>query len=333
LRNKWGASLDVINLGAAITALRVADRHGVVSDIVLGHADPERYRTNPNYFGVVVGRAANRIADARFRLNQIDYQLTPNQGSHHLHGGVGGFHQCLWTLQESATGHAGESVTLSYLSEDGEEGYPGNLHITVTYCLTQDNALIIDYGASTDQPTILNVSQHSYFNLAGHDSGDILNHLVRINADAYTPTRSDQIPTGEIATVENTALDLRAFRRIGDCFNEGQTELQTVEGFDHNYVLHRGIEEGLTVAAELSEPHSGRTLKVLTDQPGLQFYTGNHIADGTPGKNAAIYKRHAGLCLETQHFPDSPNMPHFPMVTLVPGQQFASRTVYQFGII
>jgi aldose 1-epimerase len=331
LKNSNGASLDVINLGAAISALRMPDRQGEVRDIVLGYDNPAQYRVNPFYFGVVVGRVANRIAQGGFRLNQTHYQLARNQGHHHLHGGAGGFHRCLWSLEESSGEEAGERVTLNYFSKDGEENYPGNLSVAVNYCLTEHNELVIEYSASCDQQTIVNLTQHSYFNLAGHDSGDILNHLIRINADQYTPTGADQIPTGEISPVANTPLDLRRFRRIGDCLGESHPRVQVDGGFDHNFVLRGAVQGDLALAAELYEPLSGRSLKVLTDQPGLQLYTGNFIDEGTPGKKGATYNCHAGLCLETQHYPDSPNKPQFPSVELLPGQEFTSKTVYQFG--
>lgn len=237
LKNASGASLDIIEIGAAITALRLPDRGGVVRDVVLGYDDPVQYRQNPFYFGVVVGRCANRIANASFCLNRLNYQLERNQGLHHLHGGEGEFHRCLWSLEKPSVGAEGERVTLNYLSKDGEENYPGNLDIGVTYCLTEQNELIIKYRASCDRQTIINLTQHSYFNLVGHDSGDILNHLIRINADHYTPTGPDQIPTGELARVDNTPLDLRTFRRIGDGLDEIHPQLEYGGGFDHNYVL------------------------------------------------------------------------------------------------
>ncbi len=331
LRNSSGASLDVINLGAAITALRVPDRFGEFQDIVLGYDEPTSYLRNPDYFGVVVGRFANRIANGRFRLNEADYQLARNEGAQHLHGGASGFHQRLWSIAPLNGAPVENNVRLTYLSKDGEENYPGNLAVSVSYCFTEENELIIDYSATTDKHTIINLTQHTYFNLAGHDSGNILDHEIRIDAKRFTPVGRDQIPTGEIQDVRNSPLDLQAFQRIGDVVDQPHKQLGYCGGLDHNYVLKEQFDPDMRVAAEVREPRSGRVMQVITDQPGVQLYTGNFIGDGTIGKNGASYNRRQGLCLETQHFPDAPNHSHFPSVELLPGEAFNSRTIYQFS--
>lgn len=331
LRNSSGASLDVINLGAAITALRVPDRFGELQDIVLGYDEPKSYLRNPDYFGVVVGRFANRIANGRFRLNDTEYQLARNEGAHHLHGGASGFHQQLWSVAQLKDAPDENNVRLTYLSKEGDENYPGNLTVSVSYCLTEENELIIDYLASTDKHTIVNLTQHSYFNLGGHNSGNILDHEIRINANRFTPVGRDQIPTGAIEDVRNTPLDLQEFQRIGDVIDQPHQQLKYGGGLDHNYVIKEQFDPEMRVAAKVREPRSGRVMQVITDQPGVQLYTGNFIGAGTIGKNGAVYNRRQGLCLETQHFPDAPNHSHFPSVELFPGQAYNSRTIYQFS--
>ncbi len=332
LSNAAGTSLDVITVGAAITALRVADRDGNIEDIVLGFDEPDQYLDNPNYFGVVVGRFANRIAQGRFQIDNRAYQVAQNQGDNHLHGGPTGFHLREWSVADSGDTRPENAITLNYRSLDGEEQFPGNLDVSVTYRLTDANELVIDYSASTDKPTILNLTQHSYFNLAGHASGSILDHELCIHADRYTPQRPDQIPTGEIAPLDNTPLDLRTPARIGDVLSQSHQQLTYGGGLDHNYVLKDAFDATLQLVAEVREPVSGRVMRVLTDQPGMQAYTGNFIGEGCAGKDGATYGPHQGLCLETQHFSDAPNHSNFPSTLLLPGQVFASRTVYQFGI-
>lgn len=329
IKNACGANCDIINLGAAISALRLPDRDGNIHDIVLGYDDPQAYLDNPYYFGVVVGRFANRIAHGRFSLNNKDYALAQNEYPNHIHGGQQGFHKQLWS--KTSTENA-NTITLHYVSKDGEEQYPGNLDVTVSYCLSDDNELIIEYTARTDKPTIINLTQHSYFNLAGHNSGDILDHHIQINADQFTPLGEAQIPTGDISSVQGTPLDLRQAKRIGDIVNTAHPQLTPVCGFDHNYVLKEKYNKNMHLAAEVHEPNTGRIMRVITDQPGMQFYSGNYIGENTRGKDGASYQQHQGLCLETQHFPDSPNNTDFPSVTLLPEQIFKSKTIYQFAI-
>lgn len=327
LKNATGASMDVLNLGAAIATLRMPDSAGQLHDIVLGYDNPDDYLLNPNHFGVVIGRFANRIAEGEFSLNGTKYQLAKNRNTSHLHGGEQGFHKQLW----SASKIHSNNIAFSYLSKHDEENYPGNLNVLVNYCLTDENELIIDYLASTDQPTIINLTQHTYFNLAGHNSGDILNHLIRINSGKFTPVNQNQIPNGEIADVSNTPLDLQAFKRIGDVIKLPHQQLKYCAGLDHNYVLKQQFDSELRLAAEVREPNSNRSMRVITDQPGIQVYSGNFIQE-VVGKDSAIYKPHYGLCLETQHFPDTPNHSNFPSAKLLPNQTYKSRTIYQFSM-
>ena len=315
-----------------MTSLRVADRDGNFEDVVLGFDEPDQYLDNPNYFGVVVGRFANRIAGGRFQLDNRAYQLAQNQGDNHLHGGPTGFHLREWSVADPGDTRPENAITLHYRSLDGEEHFPGNLDVSVTYRLTDDNELIIDYSATTDKPTILNLTQHSYFNLAGHASGSILDHELCVHADCYTPQEPDQIPTGVIAPLDDTPLDLRTPTRIGDVLSQSHQQLTYGGGLDHNYVLKEAFDSTLQQVAEVREPVSGRVMRVLTDQPGMQVYTGNFIGEGCAGKDGATYGPNHGLCLETQHYPDAPNHGNFPSTLLLPGQVFASRTVYQFGI-
>lgn len=325
LTNQNGMLARLTNYGAILTELQVPDRQGRLTNVVLGFDNLERYLQGHPAFGTVVGRVANRIAHARFTLDGQEYQLAANHGTHHIHGGVRGFDKVVWESKVLPAKHNSASVQFTYLSPDGEEGYPGNLSVVVLYTLTDDNELRIDYHATTDQPTILNLTNHSYFNLAGH--GDVLNHELFIDADRYTVADRDLIPTGEITLVKGTPLDFTQPTRIGARIDELKPQ---PNGYDHNYVLNSG-GSSLALAARASEPKSGRVLEVSTTEPGVQLYTGNWLDGRIEGIGGVNYVRHGGFCLETQHFPDSVNHPEFPSTVLRPGQTFQSTTVFKFS--
>ena len=328
LTNGHGLELEALGYGAIIRSLRVPDRSGALDDVVLGYDSLEEYlRRNP-FFGAVAGRCANRLARGRFVLDGRTYALAVNNGVNHLHGGIIGFDKVVWHGVPSADG---AGVTFGRTSPDGEEGYPGTLTATVSYTLTDANELVIEYAATADRATPVNLTQHSYFNLAGHGAGDILDHVLTIDADRYTPVDASQIPTGALAPVEGTPLDFRRPTTIGSRIQQAHDQIVIGEGYDQNFVLN-GSGPGLHVAARVVEPRSGRTLEVATTQPGLQFYSGNRLDGSIAGKGGQVYVRRAGLCLETQHFPDSPNQPAFPSVILEPGQEYRHTTVFTFGV-
>ncbi len=315
--------IRVITYGGIVTSIRVPDRNGALANIVLGFDNLTDYETRNPYFGCITGRCANRIAGGRFTLDGVEYRLATNNGADHEHGGRIGFDKRVWEPTIS-----GDSLALHYLSPDGEEGYPGNLHVTVTYALTADSALRIDYHATTDRPTLVNLTNHSYFNLAG--SGDIHGHRLMINADHYTPTDPAAIPTGEIAPVDGTPFDFRTPRLIGPGQRTPHPQIVIGRGYDHNFVLNRPANDSLVMAARLSDPGSGRVLEVLTTEPGLQFYAGNYLDATLVGSGGALYRQSDGLALETQHFPDAVHHPHFPPVVLRPGETYQSTTVFRF---
>jgi aldose 1-epimerase len=328
LRNANGMRVRLIDFGAAIVSVDVPDRAGRTVDVALGFDTLDDYLSHRGCLGAVVGRFANRIAHARFSLDGRDYVLRPRGGAHHLHGGPDGFDRVAWRGEWVTPGRA---VRFVRRSPDGEEGYPGNCDVTVSYALGDDDALSVAYAATTDAPTPINLSQHTYFNLAGHDSGDILDHELTLGASHFTPVDDTLIPTGEIRGVDGTALDFRRPVRVGARIESGETQLRIAGGYDHNFVLDR-TGSGLEFAARVRDPKSGRTLEVLTTEPGVQFYTGNFL-DGTQvGKGGHVYQRRFGFCLETQHFPDSPNQPSFPDTILRPGDRFSSTTVFRFGV-
>jgi aldose 1-epimerase len=329
--NGRGSRLSVITLGATITALRVADRDGSLDDVVLGLDDVEGYLTRSPYFGTVAGRYANRIARGRFTLDGVEYVLAANNPPNHLHGGAVGFDKHLYAAR-AVTCSAGRGVRLSRTSPDGEEGYPGELRFAVRYLLDDDNRLIIDYQATSTKATPFNPSQHSYFNLSGAKRGDVLGHELVIHADRYTPVDATLIPTGELAPVDGTPFDFRSPTPIGARIGDSHPQLTIAGGYDHNYVLHPPTRRGALVhAARVHDPLTGRTLDVHTTEPGMQLYTGNFLDGSIMGSGGCHYVRNAGFCLETQHFPDSPNQPRFPSTILRPGTTFHSRTIYQFG--
>jgi aldose 1-epimerase len=331
VRNARGTSMHVITYGAIITALRTADRNGRFVDIVLGFDDLAGYLADPPYFGAVVGRYANRIANGRFSLDGRTYQLPVNNRPNSLHGGTRGFDKVVWAAT-SFENDSAAGVALSYVSPDGEMGYPGRLDVRVAYTLNDRDELVVDYAATSDKPTHVNLSQHSYFNLAGDASRDILDHRLQLNASRYTPVDALLIPTGEIATVAGTPFDFRTATRIGARIAAANDQLRFAGGYDHNFVLDaRG--SGQQLAARVVEPTTGRTLEVYTDQPGLQFYSGNFLDGTIRGKAGRVYAHRFGFCLETQHFPDSPNKPAFPPTLLRPGERFQSRTTFRFGVL
>src|SRR4051794_15343877 len=332
LKNAHGIELQAINYGGIITSLKVPDRAGKLADVVLGFDEPQQWGAAPPppYFGAIVGRYGNRIAKGRFTIGSKSYKLATNNDANHLHGGNRGFDKVYWEMS-TRNGAQGSAVIFTRTSPDGEEGYPGNLHVTVTYTLTDKNELIVDYRATTDKATPVNLTQHSYFNLAGEGSGDILGHELMINADRYTPVDDTLIPTGELAAVQGTPFDFRKPTAIGARINQNNPQLKNGQGYDHNWVLNRN-GAGLQLAARVVEPKSGRTLEISTTEPGLQFYSGNFLDGTITGKGGRVYRRRTGLCLETQHFPDSPNHPSFPSTTLQPGRTYSSQTVLTFGV-
>jgi aldose 1-epimerase len=329
LTNANGVEIRAISYGGIIQSLRVPDRFGKTTDIVLGFDTLDGYLKNDPYFGAIIGRYGNRIGKAQFTLNGRTYKLAANNGANHLHGGVKGFDKVVWKAEPSKS-EAGPSIVFSRVSPDGEEGYPGNLNVRVTYTLTDKNELIIDYHATTDRATPVNLTQHSYFNLAGQGSGDILGHELMINADRYTPVDDALIPTGELAPVDGTPFDFRKPTMIGARIDGDHPQLTAGKGYDHNWVLKRQ-GTGLQSAARVYEPKTGRTLEVATTEPGMQFYAGNFLDGSIKGKGGAVYARRTGFCLETQHYPDSPNKPQFPSTILQPGAEYRSRTVFTFG--
>ena len=328
LTNAAGAEVRAITFGGIITSWRVPDRRGQLADIVLGYDDPAEYvKDNSPYFGAIVGRYGNRIAKARFTLDGRTYPLAANNGANHLHGGIQGFDKVLW---QGEALRGGTGVVFTRTSADGEEGYPGNLKARVTYTLTDKNELVVAYEATADKPTVVNLTQHTYFNLAGQGTGNILGHVLRINADRYTPVDATLIPTGELAPVDKTPFDFRQPTAIGARIQSEHPQIQFGRGYDHNWVLARS-GAGLSLAADVYEPTSGRTLQVRTTEPGVQFYAGNFLDGTITGKGGRVYQQRSGFCLETQHFPDSPNQPTFPSTTLRPGETYRSRTVFTTG--
>jgi len=328
LTNRQGVQVRAITYGGIITSLRVPDRAGTMADVVHGFDSIEGYLKGHPYFGSIVGRYGNRIARGQFSLGGQTYTLAVNNGPNHLHGGLKGFDKAVWQGEPLPNG---TGVAFSRTSPDGEEGYPGNLKARVTYALSDANELSIAYEATTDKPTPVNLTQHTYFNLAGHDSGDILGHELTIHADRYTPVDSTLIPTGELAPVAGTPFDFRKGERVGARINTAHEQLKHAGGYDHNFVLNR-TGDGLQPAARLVDPKNGRTLEVSTSEPGLQFYSGNFLDGRLTGKGDVVYAHRSGLCLETQHFPDSPNKPGFPSTILNPGETYRTSTVFRFGV-
>lgn len=324
IENSNGMKAEIINYGGIIVSLLVPDKDGKLTDVVLGCDNLEDYYNCP-FFGAIVGRHANRIENAVFELNGREYRLAKNDGNNHLHGGIKGFDKVVWDVVE----HSNSSLKLHYLSADGEEGYPGNLNVTVTYTITDDNGILIDYNATTDIDTVVNLTNHSYFNLSGHDSGNILKHELKINADKFTVNNAECIPTGEIISVEGTPMDLRDFRPIEPGLKSDNIHIQCGDGYDHNFVLNVSGKEP-EFAAELYDPLSGRKMKVYTTKPGVQLYTGNKLSDQIIGKGGIRYSKWGGLCLETQFFPNAMRHKHFPSPVLKAGDTYHHITIYKF---
>lgn len=330
LTNAHGIELRAITYGAIIVSLRVPDRDGRLDDVVLGYDSLDGYLRDSPYFGAIVGRYGNRIAKGRFTLDGQTYRLATNNGPNHLHGGIKGFDKVVWQA-EPFQNDSGVGVAFTHVSPDGDEGYPGTLAARVTYALTHGDEMIVDYLATTDKPTPVNLTQHTYFNLAGAGSRDILGHELVINADSFTPVDSTLIPTGEIASVEGTPFDFRTPTAIGARIGADDQQVRFGGGYDHNFVL-REEDAGLGHAARVVEPSTGRTLDIYTSEPGLQFYSGNFLDGSITGKASHVYRHRYGFCLETQHYPDSPNNPQFPSTILGPGEEYRSRTVFVFGV-
>ncbi len=332
LKNAHGVELRVTNYGGIILSLKVPDRNGRFDDVVLGYDSLADYLRSSPYFGAIIGRYGNRIAQGRFTLDGKTYTLAKNNGSNHLHGGLKGFDKVVWDV---APFKGADSVGLvfRYTSPGGEEGYPGTLQTTVTYTLTSRGELIFDYSATTDRATPVNLTQHSYFNLAGDGKGDILGHVVTLNADRFTPVDSTLIPTGELKSVAGTPFDFHKPTPIGARIDQDDVQLRYGPGYDHNFVLNKsGDARDPTFAARVYEPGSGRVMEIYTTEPGLQFYSGNFLDGTLHGKKGVIYRRRSGFAMETQHYPDSPNKPTFPSTTLRPGESYHSRTIYKFGV-
>lgn len=326
LKNAKGVEADISTYGGVVVSLKVPDRSGALGDVVLGFDDFNSYLTPPPYFGALIGRYGNRIGHAQFTLDGVTYHLAKNDGDNSLHGGKRGFDKVLWKAKPLDDG----ALQLTYLSKDGEEGYPGNLSVTVVYTVTDSNELKIDYTATTDKDTVLNLTNHSYFNLDGQGEGDILAHQISINADKFTPVDKGLIPTGELRSVEGTPFDFRTPHAIGERIESKDEQMVLGHGYDHNFILNRTGND-LSLAAKVTSGKTGRVMEVLTTQPAVQFYTGNFLDGSIRGKGGKVYGHRAALCLETQHYPDSPNHPEFPSAELKPGETYHYTTVYRFS--
>jgi len=329
LTNRNGMEAKITNYGGIVTTLTAPDRNNKYADVVLGFNDLDSYLKGHPYFGALVGRYGNRIAKGRFTLNGVEYKLAVNNGENHLHGGIKGFDKVVWTARSMRT-KLGPALSLTYVSKDMEEGYPGNLTVKVVYTLTNNNELRIDYSASTDKDTVTNLTHHSYFNLAGEGNGDILNHQLLLKASRFTPTDAGSIPTGELRNVQGTPFDFLKSTSIGARINQDEEQLKFGGGYDHNWVVN-GRAGTLRQAASVYESTSGRVMDVWTTEPGIQFYTGNFLDGTLTGKSGKAYARRNGFCLETQHYPDSPNKPKFPTTTLRKGTTYRSTTIYRFS--
>lgn len=330
LRNRHGMEARITNYGGIVVSLTAPDRNHKFADVALGYNTLDDYMNPPfPYFGAIIGRYGNRIAKGRFTLNGVEYKLAVNNGENHLHGGLKGFDRVIWGAQQKNTA-AGPALLLSYVSKDGEEGYPGNLRVTVVYTLTNNNELKIQYTASTDKDTVINLTHHSYFNLAGEGNGDILDHRVVLKASRFVPTDAGSIPTGELKNVAGTPFDFLSAHTIGERINQDDQQLKFGNGYDHTWVIN-GRMGVLRQAASVYESTTGRVMEVWTTEPGVQFYTGNFLDGSRPGKSGKPYPRRSGFCLETQHYPDSPNRPNFPTTTLRKGAVYRSTTIYRFS--
>lgn len=330
LTNANGVELKLMDYGAAIVSLKTPDREGNLDQVVLGFDEFDPYLTHASYFGAIVGRYGNRIGAGRFSLDGVQHQLTVNDGANHLHGGAVGFDKVVWTA-EAFENEDGPGVTFTYVSAAGEEGYPGELTARVTYQLTNANEIVMSYEATTTAPTVVNLTNHAYFNLSGSVARDILGHELTIAADRFTPVDQGLIPTGELRAVQGTPFDFRTATAIGARIGNEDEQLGYGRGYDHNWVLNRAEGETMITAATLYDPGSGRVLEVRTTEPGIQFYSGNFL-DGSLSGRGSTFAHRTGLCLETQHYPDSPNKPDFPSTTLRPGETYSTQTIYAFSV-
>ncbi|MBN1975715.1 MAG: galactose mutarotase [Sedimentisphaerales bacterium] len=328
LVNDTGSEVKITNYGGIIVSLKVPDKKGNMDDIVLGYKTLNEYIKNSPYFGALIGRYGNRIAKGKFNLNGKTYTLAINDGPNHLHGGLIGFDKVIWDVKEIKQENAA-GLELSYFSKDGEEGYPGNLNVTVKYLWTNENELKIEYAAATDKTTIVNLTSHSYFNLAG--KGDNMNHEMMINADKFTPVDETLIPTGQLQSVKGTPFDFTKPAKIGSRIDDDNEQLKRGKGYDHNWAINN-YDGSLRKIACVYEPTSGRFMEVSTTEPGVQFYSGNYLNETMVGKDGVPYKARSGFCLETQHFPDAPNKPEFTSTKLEPGQKYSTTTIYKFSV-
>lgn len=329
LKNSKGAETQIITYGGTVVSLKVPDKNGKFADVVLGYDSIADYEKNQSYIGALIGRYGNRIAKGKFTLDGKEYILAKNNGENHLHGGPKGYDKVVWTAKPS-TDKNGANLELTYLSKDGEEGYPGNLNIKVIYSLTENNELKIVYSATTDKNTVINLTHHSYFNLAGAGNGDILNHQLTLYADKFTPTDDGSIPNGELKSVKGTPFDFLIPTAIGARISNADDQLKFGNGYDHNWVLNK-TDNSMTLAATVFEPTSGRTMEVYTTERGLQFYSGNYLEGAIKGKSGQNYPRRTGFCLEAQNFPDAPNKPNFPSAVLKKGETYSQTTIYKFS--
>jgi len=329
LKNARGMSVQILDLGGVIASIKVPDSSGNFADVTTGFDYPQPYLDGAGYMGAIVGRYANRISGGKFSIDGIDYSLAKNNGDNAIHGGLVGFDKKIWDV-ELLVGLHDAKLKLSTFSPDGEEGYPGRVEVSVIYTLNDQNQLTIDYSATSDKATIINLTNHAYFNLDGHQAGSILEQEVMLNANHFTPIDESSIPTGVILDVAGTPLDFRQRKAIGLDIESEDRQMTFGSGYDHNFVINHSEPGSVSLAAEVYSPNSGRVMKVYTDQPGVQFYTGNFLNGKLVGKEGAVYGRRSAFCLETQHFPDSPNKPMFPSTILQPGDQFASRTIFEF---
>lgn len=332
LANKNGLTMTVTNYGGRIVTLLVPDKNGNMSDVVLGFDSLKRYLVGSHVYGALIGRFGNRIAKGKFKLEGAEYQLAINNGINSLHGGPKGFHNQFWQAEPFQKGDD-DAVELRYKSVDGEEGYPGTLDVKVVYTLTDQNEVVIDYEATTDKATIINLTHHSFFNLQGEGEGDILGHQFIINADQFTPVDEGLIPTGELKSVKGTPFDFITQHTVGERINMADEQLKFGRGYDHNWVLNKKEPGLLTLAARVTEPASGRVMEVLTTEPGMQFYSGNFMNGKDIGKTGNPYIHRSAFCLETQHFPDSPNHENFPSTVLKPGETYSQKTIYKFTVL
>jgi len=331
LTNSNGITVKITNFGASIVSILVPDRNGTVGEVVLGYDNPEEYITGNLYFGATIGRFGNRIANGKFTLDDNEFTLVRNIGNNHLHGGNVGFNNVIWEVQDYKNNNDQHFIKLHYLSPDGEEGYPGNLNTWVTYTLTNNNEIVIDYLAETDKKTVINLTHHSFFNLKDGGKSDILDHELMINANFFTPVNNEIITTGELRSVVATPMDFNETTRIDLRIEDDYEQLKLGRGYDHNWVINKDENE-LSLAAKVIEPQTGRTMEVFTTEPGIQFYSGNFLDGSDIGHHETTYNFRNAFCLETQHFPDSPNQPNFPSTVLEPGEKYTQKTIYKFGI-